>query len=480
MDKGSEPLTKSQAIEQVIAQITDPMDLEEFTSQVLALWTSNAKNPKAGIRKTLKYDFLGRDLLFLDKQTLIPLRLAMRGVRFRVSFSRQELNKGWLFVFPAFQFLAPRGLPTEQYWLEDVNGRSIPVNPVTVKSKVKTIFGVEDIEQTAFDLKWWYKKHALRRGDSLLVTVLDWEKGRFCLEPEPARLRQRHATEIQAQNQALADDLFQQLEAAPYEEVRGTIAIPTAYLHLKDLNAYPADHWLEVLEQDPRMYWAGYEIRYADWTSPFESMFTDLHSGLKLTASSRQRPLPKQESRQVYRFKVALWHNKRLWRRIEIQGGQSLGEFDDILRTAFVHDHFDHLSGFWKLVRRGQSRRFREVDLGDMNPYEGGEAADIQIASLSLFPGDALKYVYDFGDWIQHRLELESIGEPEENASYPRITGQNKPRYQDCQVCKDEGRKAVATWVCYSCSNKEQKDILLCETCLEAHDEDHYLEEILY
>jgi hypothetical protein len=309
--------------------------------------------------------------------------------------------------------------------------------------------------------------------------VLDWEKGRFRLEPEPARTRQRHREEIQSQNQALADHLFHQLEAARYESVGGSIAISTAYLHLKAANAYPADHWLEVLERDPRMRWTGYEIRYPDWTSPLESMFGDLLGEPKQGAPPK-KPLSKQEARQVYCFKVALWHRKRLWRRIEIQGGQTLSQFDNIIRTAFQHDHMDHLSGFWKLVRRGQGRRFREVRLGNINPFGEGEAAGVQVAGLSLAPGDALKYVYDFGDWIEHRLELEAIGEPEEKATYPRITGQNKPRYRYCHVCKDEGRKSHATWVCYTCSNEEQKDLLLCETCLDAHHEDHYLDEIIY
>ena len=46
----------------------------------------------------------------------------------------------------------------------------------------------------------------------------------------------------------------------------------------------------------------------------------------------------------------------------------------------FEHD-WDHMSGFWKLVRRGQSRRFREVDLGSFNPFGEGEAADLTIAA---------------------------------------------------------------------------------------------------
>jgi hypothetical protein len=209
-------------------------------------------------------------------------------------------------------------------------------------------------------------------------------------------------------------------------------------------------------------------------------MFSDLRGAPKQATSPHQRPLSRQEAQQVYRFKAALWHNKNIWRRIEIQGGQTLADFDEMLRTAFQQDHMDHLSGFWQLVRRGESRRFREVELGNINPYGEGDAASIQIASLSLTPGDALKYVYDFGDWVQHRLDLEAIVEAEEEASYPRIIGQNKPRYRYCRICKNEGGKSVATWICYTCSDEEQSAVLLCETCLGAHDEEHYLEEMLY
>jgi hypothetical protein len=386
------------------------------------------------------------------------------------------VKKGWLFIFPSFQFMVKRDLDVEDFRLEGTKGGDIPAKLVTVKSKEKTVYGAYEFEQRAFDLGGWYKKHGVHQKDNLLATILDWEIGRFQLQPESAREYNKHRAEIQAQNQALADHLFQQLEAARYEYIRGDIAIPTAYLHLKASNAYPAGHWLEVLEQDPRMQWDGYDIRYADWRSPFKSFIDERDQQTRV----EPKPLSNTQAEQVYRFKASLWHRKSLWRRIEIQGRQTLSDFDDIIRTAFQHDHWDHLSGFWKLVRRGQSRRFREVDLGTIYPTGEGEAADIPVASLSLTPGDALKYVYDFGDWIQHRLELEAVGEPEEKATYPFITGQNKPRDQDCQVCKVEGRKTIATLVCYTCSNKEQRDILLCETCAQEHDEEHYLEEILY
>jgi hypothetical protein len=479
MNDNSKSITKSQAIEQVASQMSGPLNFKEFTRRVLALWPSSAKNPQAGIRKALQYEYLGKNLLFLDKQSLIPIRLAMPGVQFRVPLTRQEIQRGWMFVYPALQYMAQQNQPAEEYRLEELDGYSIPVNLVTVKIRVKTVFGDSHVEETAFDLKGWYKKHTLRRGDGLLVTVLDWESGRFRLEPETARTRQKHDAEIQAQNQALADDVFQQLEAAHDEKIWGQNAIPAAYARLKDSTAYPADHWLEVLEQDPRMSWMGSEIRYADWNSPFESMVHELRGEPFQPISAHQKRLSKQESRQVYRFKAAIWHQRSIWRRIEIRGGQTLADLDRILRIAFQHDTFDHMSGFWKLVRRGQSRRFREVDLGSINPFGEGEVADLQIASLAMNPGEAMKFVFDFGDWIMHRVELEAIDEPEEGREYPRISGQNKPRYENCHFCEEE-RQSVATWICYNCSNDEGDDILLCDACMEIHDEDHFLEELLY
>ena len=187
-----------------------------------------------------------------------------------------------------------------------------------------------------------------------------------------------------------------------------------------------------------------------------------------------------EQGEQVYRFKAAFAFRKSLWRRIEIQGSQTLTDFDDILRSAFGHDSSDHMSGFWKQVRRGQGNRFREVDLGSINPFGEGDAADLRIAGLGLQVGDKMKYVYDFGDWVEHETTLEAIEEPQPGVEYPSVSGQNKPRYRYCESCKDEGQKTVAKWICIECSNEEQREILVCEDCLDKHHEDHYADEIVY
>ena len=176
---------------------------------------------------------------------------------------------------------------------------------------------------------------------------------------------------------------------------------------------------------------------------------------------------------QVYRFKVALKNRRRLWRRIEVKGGQTLGDLDHIIRLAFQHD-WDHLSEFFL------GRAWRSEGLGEIYPDGGGGGAGRRVDSLRLTEGDTLEYVYDFGDDIQHIIVLEKVSGLEENAEYPRIVSQNKPKYRHCESCEKLGRMVVATWVCVECSEEALREVLLCEDCLMKYHEDHYAIEKLY
>jgi hypothetical protein len=266
------------------------------------------------------------------------------------------------------------------------------------------------------------------------------------------------------------------LESSSRESISNYEAILTAHIRLEDPSGYPGDHWINVIEQDPRMKfggWAG-DITYTETRNMFESMFMDGKP------SAMEQKFTSEQGRQVYNFKAALKYRKGIWRSIEIQGKQTLEDFDDILREAFKHDPTDHLSGFWKLIRRGKGNRFREIDLGNINPFEGGGAEDLTIAGLGLQVGNKLKYVYDFGDWVEHEITLETVESPQAGTKYPLISGQNKPRYRYCEHCKDEGHKEVATYVCVECSNYEQSAVRICEDCMYEHHEDHYVAEMIY
>lgn len=123
-----------------------------------------------------------------------------------------------------------------------------------------------------------------------------------------------------------------------------------------------------------------------------------------------------QLEQQVFRFTVRRGRRGRR-KRVEILGSQTLADLDAILRNAYGYDVFDHLSGFWILGERGAP----DIELGEIEPFGGGEAADILIGFLELRPGERLEYVYDFGKWVEHTLTLEAITEPEEGTRYPRL-----------------------------------------------------------
>ena len=87
------------------------------------------------------------------------------------------------------------------------------------------------------------------------------------------------------------------------------------------------------------------------------------------------------------------------------------------------------------MIARGKSqKKFREIEIGDINPLEEGTAADLHIGGMGLKPGDLMKYVYDFGDWVEHEVRLEGISTVEAGKSYPALVERNKPKYQSyCQ-----------------------------------------------
>jgi hypothetical protein len=110
-----------------------------------------------------------------------------------------------------------------------------------------------------------------------------------------------------------------------------------------------------------------------------------------------------------------------------------------------------------------------------------GDAADVTIAELELAVGSKMKYVFDFGDWIEHVLTLEAIEPPRSAAEYPREAKCNTPQYAKCVECLKKGKETTAIYVCLTCAKNPEEERLLCEDCVEKHEiKDHYVEKILY
>ncbi|MCX6031347.1 MAG: hypothetical protein NT169_18870 [Chloroflexi bacterium] len=465
------PITLEAAVQQVIAELDGPTPVAEIVQRVLAIHPSAAKHPEQSVRNQLIRHWR-KAWVYLDAKTVTPLRVVMKGVRFRIVLSRLEIKHGALFFETNFRGFARLMADPASFTLLDAASQPLPASPTTIKLERKSPLGDYSYEVAAWDVAPWFKSLKARDGDSLLVTVEDWEAGRYRLEYEPAG--RRRFDEVDRVNRELADLLFAALEEAHSESVSGFEAIPVAYARMADPRGYPGDPWMKVVERDSRMKLFGDDIRYPESYAPIESLMG------REKVQPKALPVSSGQGQQVYRFKAALKYRAGLWRRIDIQGQQTLEDLDGVLRGEFKHDFSDHLSGFWLKQRRGNTKRFREVEIATVQPFGGGDGAEKHIAGLGLAVGDDLKYVYDFGDWIEHTITLEVIAEPEAGVAYPRVVAKNKPQYQDCERCRAQGRQTRAIWVCHHCSSEQGRAVVLCEDCLVAEHEDHYADEIVY
>jgi hypothetical protein len=467
--------TYEQILKDIADSLTGPLPLDDLIQQVLTRKHSSAKNPRASVLNVLRYS-LGKSVVYLDPKTVLPTRLAMQGARFRLPLGRRVAEKGEL-EMAWFESYLPFGFPLEKTRFVDAKGKPIPAPLKSMRQTVNTILAPYEKTLLLADLSGWLRPQKVTRRDDLLVTIQDWQSGVFQLEVESHK--KRDPALLQARDRLLADLFYTMLEGATAERLWVLEAIPTVYARLPEKDGYPPHHWIIVLAQDGRLRFNGIEISYADGPlSPFEEMILEqLGQGRPL----RLQPVSQKQKKLVYRFKAALKYNPRIWREVEILGGQTLDDLNRALVSAFNHD-FDHLAGFWKLVPRlgGRKVRYREVDLGTVDPLGGGDGAAVRIAAIGLKEGDRLKYVFDFGDWIEHTLTLEAIQPAEEGVKYPREVARNKPRYVYCADCEKKGKKTIAKWQCISCSDKQQADMFYCDQCLVKFHEDHYTLEIIY
>ncbi len=399
--------TRKQIIQQVLSKLDGPTLLDDLIEQVHHIYPSQAKNPRHVTHTELNHHE-GRLFVFLDAQTILPMRLAFTGVRFRIRLDPQETKHGVLIIQTAFDYFLAQP-PAQASFVDSLNQ---PLPTRLVKLAVKTeeeLFGLTEVKVEAFDLKDWFRANKIRKGDDVLVIILDWESAHFRLEHEPAR--QRRADMIAQQNRALADILYDLMEETYDESIRLRVAIPTAYARMPTAHDYPGDHWLIVLDQDKRMGTDGYVVKPLDQIG---RLFVD-----EGEAGIEEQPFTAKQAQQVYRFQATTYGGKKP-RSIEIQGGQTLDELDAAMRDAFDLDTFDHLSEFTRIIKRGKGKKAREIPYGELNPFEKTPAGELRVAGLGLEVGAELRHVYDFGDWIQHILILEDIHTPEQDVEYPR------------------------------------------------------------
>ena len=140
----------------------------------------------------------------------------------------------------------------------------------------------------------------------------------------------------------------------------------------------------------------------------------------------------------VFVFKVALKHQKRIWRKIAICGDQTLATLHNAIFVAFDRDDH-HLYSFYFSSRPTSTSRNRLA--GGLRygcPYsETDDRADItRVDSLPLNLKGRFEYLFDYGDEWWHEITLEEIHPPQKDVKYPLVIasgGDSPAQYPDAE-----------------------------------------------
>ena len=152
-------------------------------------------------------------------------------------------------------------------------------------------------------------------------------------------------------------------------------------------------------------------------------------------------------------FKVKLKHDKRIWRKIEVLGTQTLDDLHMAIQEAFdfdgdpTHLYSSFMSGkAWDISdfeyhhpgAAPQTPLEKKMEaiffaIRGFNPELKGPATRKRIESLNLKPKQKFLYLFDYGDEWQFEVEFLREGFPEKT-DYPRIIssrGEAPQQYTD-------------------------------------------------
>lgn len=412
--------TLRQVTLQVLADLTAPTLVDDLVRSILERYPATAKNPAKRVRDQLhSNDMVGVELIYLDPKTIVPLRLAMPGICFRVPLGADEVKLGLLqiqagfipFLIDRYNYLTARG--GIEVW--DENDQIISSGLAKIPLQTKTIWGDEVTQEyDAFDLHDWLRAHRARAKDSLRVTILNWRPAcvRFEFEPQSAYRKDVFA----AQDRALASCIQSLLDESYDERLYTNPTILTAYARMPGAHDYPGNHWYTVLFNDPRFFVTDFDIRPSEEGVSTADFLRDPFAELV----AKGQPITREQGGMVYRFSAKKDYGRQSC-VIEIQGKHTLADFDGLMRDAFNLEHLDHLSEFTLITNRGKGKKPRERHLGEINPFEPTDAMKLRLAGLGLEVGAELEYLYDFGDSLRHTLVLQTIGSSERGVKYPCI-----------------------------------------------------------
>lgn len=260
--------TIADILQELSAQYEGVVAEREVMDRVLERRPSGAKNPYAGIREKLRYDAPRLGWVRLGGGELMPLRVALTGLRFRVIPSDDEFAGDMIAWGKLAPFISP---DTGGLHLEDAQGQLLASRGASLPIG-KGTFGMN--YKPALSLGDWFSRVGFEPGDSILVTIRAAEPMTIQLEREPAAAFRMQ--EVQAQERELVDTIAEQLGRGRTHMLFSQEAVLPAYARASWRTTYPGRPWQQLVAADPRLRLVD-DLYIADssFHQPFDRHFGD-------------------------------------------------------------------------------------------------------------------------------------------------------------------------------------------------------------
>lgn len=238
-------LTISSILQELAAHYDGIVTEREVFERVLARRPSRAKDPYAGIREKLRFGASRIGWVRLGDGKLMPLRVALDGLRFRVIPDDEEFAGSVILRSRLEPFVAA---DERELRLEDDAGRPLLAREAALPIG-KGIFG--PVSLPALDLSAWFAREHFAPGDSILMTVRVTAPLTLCLEHEPAAAFR--LDDVLHQEHELLDALAEQLARRRVDVLFPEDSVLPIYARASWRTSYPGRPWQRLVANDPRM-----------------------------------------------------------------------------------------------------------------------------------------------------------------------------------------------------------------------------------
>lgn len=348
----------------------------EVFDRVLQRRPSQAKDPYASIRQQIRYQAPSFGWVRLGGGEIMPLHVALDGLRFRLIPSDDEI---------AHDIIVPRSL--RPFWpyaqgeaqFENAEGRPIATRESTL-AQGQGLFGA--VMSPALHLDGWFKHAGFELGDSILVTITSARPLTFRLEREPAA--QFRAEAVAAQDHAFVDGLVEWIKRGggrglgqPEDAVLGL------YARASWRAGYPGRPWQELVAADRRLHLLeGELIAEGGYRSPYEAL-----------VGERDEQRMAENDAQLLEVITALQSELLSSRRADVERGlwNGIALRISIARTIFnleegtaetiypgaVNATEDHAADIEEHIAHGDYDDWEEADdLDDLDEMDDGDEED--------------------------------------------------------------------------------------------------------